>query len=357
MSSNQISTQQNNVPALRPTRIPYHPAFEKTFGVSKVAWKALVEAVFPLAQSIDSVAMALSYCKARNLDPMKRVVHIVPIYDKDKGCYVDTVWPGIGELRTTAHRTGSYAGIDEAVLGPMTRQLFEGKYPAEVEFPLWAQITVYRIVKGVRVPFAGPKVYWLETYAQSGRDPVPNAMWKKRPIGQLVKCAEAAALRAAFPEECGNDYIAEEAFIEGSQSIQATRIIEPPEQKRLKSDVLADKLSGAAETAQQEPIGDDESFDYEGGESAEYHEESDVQPSGPGEEQAAEPEYEEEPSAVEKDILEALAAAQNMKQLTDVKQLLLASKKKLDADVYGRLGKHIDGAISDMRVAMGQSKK
>jgi hypothetical protein len=33
-------------------------------------------------------------------------------------------------------------------------------------------------------------------------------MWIKRPRGQLHKCAKAASLRAAFPEECG-DYAAE----------------------------------------------------------------------------------------------------------------------------------------------------
>ena len=35
-------------------------------------------------------------------------------------------------------------------------------------------------------------------------------MWQQRPYGQLGKCAEAAALRKAFPEEIGNDYTAEE---------------------------------------------------------------------------------------------------------------------------------------------------
>jgi hypothetical protein len=59
--------------------------------------------------------------------------------------------------------------------------------------------------------YPGPRVYWLESYATAGRDTVaPNEMWRRRTRGQLDKCAEAAALRAAFPEELGNDYAAEE---------------------------------------------------------------------------------------------------------------------------------------------------
>ncbi len=35
------------------------------------------------------------------------------------------------------------------------------------------------------------------------KDGSPNKMWKQRPYGQIGKCAEAAALRRAFPEEIG----------------------------------------------------------------------------------------------------------------------------------------------------------
>jgi phage recombination protein Bet len=198
--------QPEQVPAIAGPRLPYHPAIEERFGIDRSAWKALVEAIFPVAQTSESVILALSYCKARKLDPFKRNVHIVPIWDKAKGRYTDTVWPGIGELRTTAFRTQSYAGRAATVFGPDKTMTWGG---LTITFPECAQVTVFRIVQGERVAFAGPPVYWLEAYA-STKDGSPNSMWQKRPRGQLDKCAEAAALRAAFPEEIGDDLTSDE---------------------------------------------------------------------------------------------------------------------------------------------------
>jgi phage recombination protein Bet len=138
-------------------------------------------------------------------------VHIVPIWDKAKGRLVDTVWPGIGELRTTAFRTKSYAGRDATVFGPDETREFKTKDgTVKVTFPSFAQVTVYRVVNGERVAFTGPTTYWMETYA-STKDGAPNSMWAKRPRGQIDKCAEAAALRAAFPEELGDELTSDEA--------------------------------------------------------------------------------------------------------------------------------------------------
>lgn len=203
-----VEQQKPKLPAIKPPRLEYHPLVEERFGIDRASWKALVEAVFPNATSIDSVILALSYCKARRLDPMKRNVHIVPIWDRKQKCMVDTIWPGIGELRTTAFRTGEYAGRGETVFGPDVTQVVGKK---EITFPLWAQITVKRFIKGTIVEFCGPRVYWLETYATYSReDDSPNEMWSSRPRGQIDKCAEAAALRCAFPEEIGGEYIPEE---------------------------------------------------------------------------------------------------------------------------------------------------
>lgn len=202
-----------------PSRIPFHPVAYSSFGIDRGGWKALVEAIFPNAQSADSILLVLGYCRARKLDVFKRNVHIVPIWDSKQNRMVDTIWPGIGELRTTAFRTGEYAGRDATEFGPdITRDFAgsvgKGQYAREaketVTFPEWASVTLYRMIRGQRMAFAGPRVYWLETYSTQGKSDVPNEMWCSRPRGQLDKCAEAAALRAAFPEEVGSDYIADE---------------------------------------------------------------------------------------------------------------------------------------------------
>jgi phage recombination protein Bet len=222
MSETQATEQKQQVSIFQPARLPYHKVMEERFGVDKMGWKTLTEAIFPSAQSVDSIAMALAYCKARNLDIFKRPVHIVPVWDSNQKKMVETVWPGISELRTTAFRTHNYAGCDETVFGPDIKDNLGG---VEITYPEWAQCTIYRMLNGTRIPIVGPKVYWIESYATISRSTMaPNSMWQKRPRGQLEKCCEAAGLRKAFPEELGNEYSAEE--MEG-QSYQAIRDVTP----------------------------------------------------------------------------------------------------------------------------------
>lgn len=176
-------------------------------GFNPQQWRVLKDALFPEASNA-AVLMAIDYCKARGLDIMKKPVHIVPVWDSNINGYRETVWPSITELRTTAMRTGQYAGKSRVEFGP---DITERVGSIEITYPEWAQVTVYRLIGGHRVAFEGDPVYWREAYARtSKRDATPNGMWTKRPRGQLAKNAEAAALRMAFPEEIGNDYTAEE---------------------------------------------------------------------------------------------------------------------------------------------------
>jgi hypothetical protein len=101
--------------------------------------------------------------------------------------------PGIGLYRIIADRTGKYAGQDDAEFGPEVESW-------GIRFPQWCKVTLYKISPVGRVPYSA-KVFWLESYATANKDvDSPNSMWRKRPYGQLEKCAEAAALRKAFPE-------------------------------------------------------------------------------------------------------------------------------------------------------------
>lgn len=217
----------NAIVTIQPSRMPIPAAVAKEFEVGPTEWRVLVDQIFPAAKSVEAVMMALAYCRKRNLDIFKKPVHIVPMWSAAKGKMVETVWPGIAEIRTTAARTGEYAGIDAVEFGPMIERAFTGTVgrgdkeetiTKRVRFPEWASVVVYRIVAGVKCSYHA-KVFWEETFATVGKSEVPNDMWAKRPRGQLDKCVEAAALRKAFPEELGNTYVAEE--MEG-RTIDAT---------------------------------------------------------------------------------------------------------------------------------------
>lgn len=212
-----VPQQAQPIARLAPSRLPIVPAVAKEFEVDPNQWRVLVDQIFPNAKTVEAIGMALAYCRARKLDIFKRPVHIVPMWSTAIGKMVETVWPGISEIRTTAHRTGQYAGIDPVQFGDDVDVDFEGfigrnadeRIAKSVRFPEWASVTVYRWVHGQKAAF-NALVYWEEIYATIGKTVVPNDMWAKRPRGQLMKCVEAAALRMAFPEELGNIYVAEE---------------------------------------------------------------------------------------------------------------------------------------------------
>lgn len=162
-----------------------------------------------------SIKLVLGYCKAAGLDPMQKPVHIVPMRVKQpNGDYEwrDTIMPGISLYRVQAARTGELAGIDEPEFGPMKQGL-------GIEYPEWCKVTAYRIIGGMRVPFTSCE-YWLENYATEKKDSVaPNTMWRRRPRGQIAKCAEAQALRKAFPE-LGSQPTADETIVDISDAIE-----------------------------------------------------------------------------------------------------------------------------------------
>ncbi|WP_295606331.1 phage recombination protein Bet [uncultured Lamprocystis sp.] len=221
-----------------PCRIPVATAVLAEIGLDPSTWAVLTDSIFPSANTAEGIVLAVRYCQARGLDIMKRPVHVVPMWSSAKRKYVETIWPGIAEVQITAARTGLWAGLDSPKFGPDQTKTFAGtvmrdeqwvEAQATVTFPEWAEVRVYRLVNGVRCPFS-EMVFWEEAYARQGKSPIPNEMWQKRPRGQLLKCAKAASLRAAFPEEAG-EYTAEEMagkVIEADSVPMASVIDTPP---------------------------------------------------------------------------------------------------------------------------------
>jgi phage recombination protein Bet len=177
--------------------------------------QVMQNSIYPGAK-VESIKLVLGYCKATSLDPMQKPVHIVPMKVKVKNAegkdeYVerDVIMPGIGLYRVQAARSGEYGGMSEPEFGPMlkmdfTEEVWEDrqkvKRPGSIEYPEFCKITVKRVVDGREVTFTAVE-YWIENYATAGNwTTAPNAMWKKRPRGQLAKCTAAQALRMAFPE-------------------------------------------------------------------------------------------------------------------------------------------------------------
>lgn len=149
--------------------------------------QVLQSSLYPGA-SPASIKMALGYCKAAGLDPMQKPVHIVPMWDSKTGSMRDVVMPGVGLYRTQAARSGECAGVSEPDFGPDTTETLGGQ---SITFPAWCRVTVKRRLPTGEVVEFTAKEFWKENYAIKGgkeKSIAPNAMWTKRPYGQIAKC-------------------------------------------------------------------------------------------------------------------------------------------------------------------------
>ena len=147
-----------------------------------------------------SIKLVIGYCKAAGLDPLQKPVHIVPMWDAKARAMRDVIMPGVNLYRTQAARSGQFAGMSEPDFGPDRTDNIGGQ---NVTYPEWCRVTVKRLLaNGTTAEFTA-REYWMENYAVKGgqeKSIAPNAMWSKRPRGQIAKCAAAQALRIAFPE-------------------------------------------------------------------------------------------------------------------------------------------------------------
>lgn len=166
---------------------------------------ALIKRTVAKDATNDELSLFLYTAQSRGLDPLLRQIHAVSRYDKRQSRNIMSIQVGIDGYRLIADRTGSYAGNDDPVF----------EYDSGPEGPSAAIATVYKIVQGMRCPFVA-RARWSEYFPGDGAG---GFMWKKMPHTMLGKCAEALALRKAFPAEMSGLYIHEEMAQAGGQDI------------------------------------------------------------------------------------------------------------------------------------------
>lgn len=142
--------------------------------------------------------MLLEVARLRRLNPFLKQIHFVKRRSKDRNDNWVETWTSqvsIDGLRAIAERTGKYDGQDE----PEYERDKDGLILA-------AKVRVYR--KDWSRPAVGV-ARWSE-YVQTTHAGKPTKFWDTMPHVMIAKCAEALALRKAFPEDLAGIYTDEE---------------------------------------------------------------------------------------------------------------------------------------------------
>ncbi len=165
---------------------------------------ALLARTIASGASPDELALFAMICDRTGLCPFARQIFFIERWDNKAQKKVRQPQTSIDGFRLVAQRSREYEG--------QTPPLWFDESGKAVDlwtsdrFPFAARVGVWR--KGFREPCVATAL-WSE-YCQRTKDGSPTGMWSKMPALMLAKCAEALALRKAFPAELSGLYTSEE---------------------------------------------------------------------------------------------------------------------------------------------------
>jgi phage recombination protein Bet len=177
-------------------------------------------------------------CRAVRLDPLRRQIYAFVFNKADPKKRQMTIVTSIGGYRSIAERTGNYRPgpteivIDESLVDPNTN-------PKGISH---AVATIYKHSHGEWHPvqetayweeFAPLKEVWADG-APSGKFSLDSKKdgWRRMPRVMIEKCAEAKALRRAWPDDFAALMTEEEVDRSHTLDLTATELADAGEQKQ-----------------------------------------------------------------------------------------------------------------------------
>jgi phage recombination protein Bet len=179
--------------------------YDLDFDEAKIA---LMRRTIARGASEDELALFVEQCRRTGLDPFARQIYSVrrKQWSSQSRSYeaIQVIQVSIDGFRLIADRTHKYAGqIGPWWCGP------DGEWKEiwlSDESPAAAKVGVLR--HDFNQPLFAIALY--KSYVQTNAHGDPISRWKTDPAGMIAKCAEALALRRAFPHELSGLYTTEE---------------------------------------------------------------------------------------------------------------------------------------------------
>ena len=142
----------------------------------------------------EELALFAQVCQSKGLDPFSNQIYAIKRFQKNGGAKI-TFQTGIDGLRAIAERTGEYEGQEDPAWYDSEGAIHYVWLKKEA--PSACRVGIFR--KGITRPIRA--IATITEFRVS-----TNPLWASMPSHMLAKCAEALALRKAFPQALGGIY-------------------------------------------------------------------------------------------------------------------------------------------------------